>query len=79
MAKSRNWGESESGEKYEAGGGEPPPRQFGSWALSLCQSGYPDLQKHPFFCFDLNVGNVVVFAWAGVKIICRDRKAQYMW
>ena len=27
-----------------------------------------------FFCFDLNVGNVVVFAWAGVQIICRDRK-----
>ena len=55
VAKNSNWGESESGEKYEAGGGEPPPRQFGSWALSLPEhiSRSPETS---FFCSDLNVG-----------------------
>ena len=59
------------GLEYE-GGGEPPPRQFG---LSLFVRADIQISRNIlFFCFDLNVGNEVVFAWAGVQIICRDRK-----
>ena len=72
VAKSRNWGESESGEKYEAGGGEPPPRQFGSWALSLPEH----ISRSPYRS-DLNVGNMVGFAllllgWGAKILHCKS-------